>query len=250
MTVPTPPGTRLDSRCRLPCAHAPLPRPRRGLPAAPLPSCCIAGGTACTGDGGGSGASDEPAAEPTPITEFDAASVALSREDFCDLIPDEAVIAAVGEVASTDHYGNGEKEPITDEVTDVAHEFSCTFVGDSGAVARAWLFVPRVTRAQAKALVADVKRARGCRSSTASPSDPRHRQRLHDLRRHGGGVSRAVHGCLVQLLGHREGPGRADAAGAGRAVVREHRHRGRVRLRRFGTLDCASPCRIAGTRCR
>ena len=122
----------------------------------------LAGGTACTG-GGGSGSSDEPAAEPTPITEFDAASAALSREDFCDRIPDEAATAAVGEVASTDHYGNGEKKQITDEVTDVAHEFSCTFVGASGALARAWVFVPRVTQAQAEDLVAAVKKAEGCR---------------------------------------------------------------------------------------
>ena len=123
----------------------------------------VAAGTACTGDGGDSGSSEDPAAEPTPITAFDAASAALNRADFCDRIPDEAVTAAVGEVASTDHYGNGERETITQGVTDVAHEFNCTFIGDSGAIARAWVFVPRVTRDQAKALVADVRETKGCR---------------------------------------------------------------------------------------
>jgi hypothetical protein len=124
----------------------------------------FAAGTACTGDGGDSGSGREPAAEPTPITAFDATSAALTREDFCDRIPDEAVTAAVGEVASTHHYGNGERTPITGDVTDVAHEFNCTFTGGSGAVARAWIFVPRVTRNQAKALVADVRKTKGCRA--------------------------------------------------------------------------------------
>ncbi len=117
-------------------------------------------GTSCTDDPGNP---RDPVAEPTPITEFDAAAATLTRGDFCDRIPEDAVTAAVGQVASTNHYGNGEREPITEQVTDVAHEFNCTFVGDSGAVARAWVFVPRVTRGQASALVAEVGKAKGCR---------------------------------------------------------------------------------------
>jgi hypothetical protein len=139
--------------------------PARGVAPRLLPALLLlAAGTACTGDGGGSGSADEPAAEPTPITAFDASATALSRADFCERIPDEAVTAAVGEVASTDHYGNGERNKITKGVTDVAHEFNCTFTGDAGAVARAWVFVPRVTRDQARALVADVRRTKGCRA--------------------------------------------------------------------------------------
>ncbi|MET1059210.1 MAG: hypothetical protein ABWX84_06415 [Nocardioides sp.] len=139
--------------------------PARGVASRLLPALLLlAAGTACTGDGVDSGSGQEPAAEPTPITAFDTASAALTREDFCDRIPDEAVTAVVGEVASRGHYGNGERTPIADGVTDVAHEFNCTFTGDSGAVARAWIFVPRVTRTQAKALVADAKKAKGCRA--------------------------------------------------------------------------------------
>ena len=142
-----------------------LRSPARGVASRLLPALLLlAAGTACTGDDGGSGSSEEPAAEPTPITAFDTASAALTRDDFCDRIPDEAVTAAVGEVASTGHYGNGERETVTPGVTDVAHEFNCTFTGDSGAIARAWVFVPRVTRDQAKALVADVKKTKGCRA--------------------------------------------------------------------------------------
>jgi hypothetical protein len=143
--------------------RVPLPRPRLASPTAcrtALAATLLLVSTSCTGDDGGTG---KPAASPTPITDLKAADVVLARADFCDRIPDESVTAAVGEVATTEHYGNGEKEQITPEVTDVAHEFDCTFVGESGAVARAWVFVPRVTRGQAKDLVRSVKDTRGCR---------------------------------------------------------------------------------------
>jgi hypothetical protein len=137
-----------------------LPRPAATLAAALL---LLASGTACTGDGGGDAGGSTAHAEPTPITDFDAGGSTLARGEFCDRIPDTSVTAAVGEVASTDHYGNGDRDRITDGVRDVAHEFGCTFTGDEGAVARAWVFVPRVTRAQAKQYVADARRAKGCR---------------------------------------------------------------------------------------
>jgi hypothetical protein len=117
-------------------------------------------GTACTAEE--SSAPEPPEVTPTPISEFDAAGTTLARVEFCDRIPEESVRVAVGKVDSTDHYGNGEKDRITDGVRDVAHEFSCTFTGDTGVQARAWVFVPRVTRAQAKQLVRDARRTKGC----------------------------------------------------------------------------------------
>jgi hypothetical protein len=138
--------------------------PGRGVAPRLLPALLLVAGTACTGDGGDSGSSKAPAPEPTPITAYDAGSAALTREDFCDRIPEEAVTAAVGELAGTDHYGNGERETVTKGVTDVAHEFNCTFTGDTGAIARAWVFVPRVTPEQARALVAGAKKAKGCQA--------------------------------------------------------------------------------------
>jgi hypothetical protein len=114
----------------------------------------------CSGD-------DEPERKvevnPTPIDTFVSDAVQVSRASFCSRIAAEAVTAAIGEVASTRHYGNGERARVTGRVRDVAHEYNCTFVGTSGDVARAWIFVPRVTRAQARALVRDVRRSRGCR---------------------------------------------------------------------------------------
>jgi hypothetical protein len=118
------------------------------------------GATGCSGD-------DEPERQvevnPTPITAFVADEVQVSRASFCSRIADEAVTAAVGEVASTHHYGNGERAKVSGSLRDVAHEYNCTFVGSSGDVARAWVFVPRVTRAQARALVRGVRRQPGCR---------------------------------------------------------------------------------------
>ena len=109
---------------------------------------------------------DEPERQvevnPTPIDAFVADAVQVSRATFCSRIADEAVTAAIGELASTRHYGNGERARVTSAVRDVAHEYNCTFVGSTGDVARAWVFVPRVTRSQARALVAGVRRRAGC----------------------------------------------------------------------------------------
>jgi hypothetical protein len=114
----------------------------------------------CSGD-------DEPERQvevnPTPIDKFLPDSVHVSRASFCSRIADEAVTAAIGQVASTRHYGNGERAQVSGGVRDVAHEYNCTYVGSSGDTARAWVFVPRVTRAQARALVRGVRRQAGCR---------------------------------------------------------------------------------------
>jgi hypothetical protein len=145
-----------------------LLRPLVALLVATVVSLSLAG---CSDD-------DEPERQvevnPTPIDAFVADSVQVTRASFCSRIADGAVEAAIGEVASTRHYGNGERARVTTRVRDVAHEYNCTFVGSSGDVARAWVFVPRVTRAQARALIADVRRLKGCRlldgQSFGSPS--------------------------------------------------------------------------------
>ncbi|KQY63519.1 MULTISPECIES: hypothetical protein [unclassified Nocardioides] len=135
-----------------------VPRPVVAVVAALL----LGGGLAAC-----SGSDDEPEADPTvsatPLSAYDATGVAIARADFCDRIPDAAVEAAIGKVDDTTHYGNGDTATITGDVEDVAHEFNCTFRGTSGAQARVWVFVPTVTKARAKALVADARSARGCR---------------------------------------------------------------------------------------
>jgi hypothetical protein len=142
-----------------------LPRPLVAPAFAPLLALFLAAVVAL-GLAGCSG-NDQPkrqiAVNPTPIDEFVADSLKVSRASFCSRVADKAVAAAIGDVVSTRHYGNGERARVTRGVRDVAHEYDCTFVGSSGDVARAWVFVPRVTRSQAGALVAGVRRQAGCR---------------------------------------------------------------------------------------
>lgn len=113
---------------------------------------------ACSGDD----TSPSPETKPTPLSKFDADGMTVARTDFCDRIPDSAVRSAVGELDESEQYGNGETAQIADTVKDVAHEFNCTFIGTSGAVARVWVFVPQVTRAQARTLVRQAGNGKGC----------------------------------------------------------------------------------------
>lgn len=113
------------------------------------------------------GCSDDPAPErpvevvDTTIADYDGTTVTVSRASFCELYADKAVAAAVGEVTSTRHHGNGEKVP---GVGDLGHEYGCTFVGEDRVVASAWVFVPPVTVDQAKQLVRDARSRTGCRA--------------------------------------------------------------------------------------
>ena len=116
---------------------------------------------ACTSD-------DEPVRQvevnPTQIDDFVATSVSVQREAFCERVADEAVDAAVGEVATTHHHESGERAPVVPGIRDRVHEYGCMFTGTAGDVARAWVFAPPVTQAQADALVADVRRTAGCQA--------------------------------------------------------------------------------------
>lgn len=99
------------------------------------------------------------AAKPTPLAVFDGTTTQVRRASFCTLIPDAVATAAVGKVAATHHYGNGEEVP---GVQDIAHEYGCVFDGADGLVARAWVFVPPVTPAQAADYAARSLQAPGC----------------------------------------------------------------------------------------
>jgi hypothetical protein len=127
------------------------------------PLALLAAVAACSrgSDGGG----DRETA-PTPIDAWGPDRVTLARGPFCDLVPDSAVERALGEEVTTAHYGNGETAAVTDGVRDVAHEFGCGYVAPGGETARAWLFAPPVTPAQANAVVEGVRRTRGCRLVT------------------------------------------------------------------------------------
>lgn len=106
----------------------------------------------CSGDAPAPGS---PAPEKLPgLAEYDATGVAVARSPFCDRIPAQAVRDALGDAAEeSTAYGNGEPAELTDGVTDVAHEFGCSFRAANGMTARAWLFAPPVTPGRARLLV-------------------------------------------------------------------------------------------------
>jgi hypothetical protein len=117
---------------------------------------------ACTSDAPG----PEPAAEVTPIEEFDAVALALATGPFCDRIDPGAVEAAVGAGAAEAHWSSGDTVRVAPTVRDVVHEDGCQWTGRSGDgagdTARAWVFVPPVTVKQARTLVREAERSPGC----------------------------------------------------------------------------------------
>lgn len=118
---------------------------------------------ACTSDD----PAREPVAEPTPIEELDAVALELETGPFCDRVAASAVESAVGAGAAEAHWSSGDTVLVAPKVRDVVHEDGCQWTGTSGDgagdVARAWLFVPPVTVAQARSLAHEARTAPGCR---------------------------------------------------------------------------------------
>ncbi len=109
----------------------------------------------------GTGTADTPATG-TPLADFDTRTVAITRGAFCDAVPDDAVERALGRAATeATAYGDGQPARVTDGVRDVAHEYACTWTG-GGVSARAWVFAPPVTPADARGLVAGARAEEGC----------------------------------------------------------------------------------------
>ena len=146
----------------------PLPAVPLGRLAAPVLGVALAL-AGCSSGGGG-----DPAPAPdrgTPLADVDTLTLTVVRGAFCDRLSAAAVERALGaEVASSSAYDSGDKAPVTGEVKDVAHEFSCTFQADDGTTARAWVFAPPVPRDQARALVAATESADGCERVPDAPA--------------------------------------------------------------------------------
>jgi hypothetical protein len=97
-------------------------------------------GVVVLGGCGGTGTPGPVAAPPTPIARLNTAAMSIPRIDFCTLVPDRAVVAAVDDTEwELDAYGN-----------------------DDGTTARAWVFARPVDRAFARLVVADARREPGC----------------------------------------------------------------------------------------
>ncbi len=114
--------------------------------------------TACSG-------SDDPApkATATAIADLDTGSMNLVRVGFCDLVPVEAVTAALtGPSTDLQEWGNGDAPPMDDAGSDVAHELGCAWARTGGYAARAWTFERPVTAAFANQVIASTRARKGC----------------------------------------------------------------------------------------
>ncbi|WP_215816427.1 hypothetical protein [Pimelobacter sp. 30-1] len=108
----------------------------------------------------------------TPLSEFDSTKAVVRRAPFCELVPAEAVKAALGTEASAAGYDNGEQ---TEAIAggDVAHEYGCRASATEGAtpgLAEAWVFAPPVTADWAQRLVAAAGRTPGCAPLPGTPA--------------------------------------------------------------------------------
>ncbi len=114
----------------------------------------------------GCSAEEDPGLMPdpsVPLASYATEGLSVARADFCGLIEPDAIERALGGEATTqDFYGNGDSVEVSPGVTDIAHEYSCTFSAADGAVARGWVFAPPITTRRADALVRRTLKAEGC----------------------------------------------------------------------------------------
>lgn len=108
--------------------------------------------------------------EGTDLADFDTATAVVQRAPFCELVPAEALTAALGEDVDLTAYGNGEQSEALPG-SDVSHEYGCLFstATPGGGTARAWVFAPPVTVARADDLVA-AARVQGCTVESDAPA--------------------------------------------------------------------------------
>jgi len=135
--------------------------------------------TGCSGDGSsstptGTGATTVATDTGTSLEDVDTTALAVPRAPFCELVDPAAVTVALGEeAADASTYRSGQRAKITTDVTDVVHEFGCSWnAGDS--VAEAWVFAPPVTRERANRLVTLTRERAGCSEAAgaAAYGDP------------------------------------------------------------------------------
>lgn len=143
------------------------PDPVRRALAAATGLLLAVGVSACSGvSDGPSEQRASPSSAPATVAlgERDLAGLTLRRTSFCGELAEGAADRAVGgPVAESVEYEPGDRAEVVPGTTDVAHEFSCGYAAADGSAARAWVFAPPVTTAQARALVVSASAEPGCR---------------------------------------------------------------------------------------
>ena len=114
------------------------------------------------------GPDSSASAPPTPIARLDTAALSIPRIDFCSLIPDAALRAAVGtkRLRASD-WGNGATATVgvgKQRVRDVVAERGCLWTSrrDGSRRASAWTFARPVGRQYARRVVHQAAREPGC----------------------------------------------------------------------------------------
>lgn len=140
--------------------HRGVRRRQRSLPLTAV-AVLLLGTAACTSDS--SPLPGRP--RPTPPAQVDLAGLAVPRAPFCDLLDAEAVSTVLGgEPTRTYHYEKGDRRRLAAGLTDVAHEYNCTF-SRNRRTARAWVFAQPLTPADGRRLLADLRADPRCRPS-------------------------------------------------------------------------------------
>ncbi len=113
----------------------------------------------------------QPTDDGTPLASYSTEGLSVGRSDFCGEINDGAIERALGGPSiDSANFGTGEPVEVSPGVTDIGHEFNCTFEAADGAVARAWVFAPPVTRDQADRLVRRSLKQPGCTPIPGAPA--------------------------------------------------------------------------------
>ncbi len=105
----------------------------------------------------------EPATAPTGSTApLDVSRLPIPRTLDCNAIDDDALVTALGgPVLERVSYDNGDRTELGPTYTDVAHEAGCVFdAGDTQA--RVWVFAAPMSTPDARDLVREARRTRGC----------------------------------------------------------------------------------------
>lgn len=154
-------GARRTARRRRPVRRAVVP----------TVALLVSGGAVYVGLLGGSDSGPAPTARDSatarpstsPTGDLDLSALPIARAPFCDRLDEDDVEEALGgPVARTGQYDDGDRVRLDNGVTDVADEHNCTFTAADGTQARAWVFSAPVSRGEARGMVRDAGRERGC----------------------------------------------------------------------------------------
>ncbi|WP_432477160.1 hypothetical protein [Nocardioides sp. GXQ0305] len=115
---------------------------------------------------------DTHAVERTTLETYDTAGVTVERSPFCDRVSPTGIEHALDQAATSHRdYGNGDRIQLPDGSRTLAHEYGCAWTGE-GVTARAWVFVPPVTRGRAGRLVEEALDGRCRRTGSGGFGTP------------------------------------------------------------------------------